>query len=78
MLFPQLAPLEGTATFPRHRRGGCQPGATPRVSCTHTIVRPERAEDSAPLQGAQQLMDSATQGVALGWYATALSAPEGA
>jgi len=51
MLFLQLAPLEGTATFPRHRRGGCQPGATPRVSCTHTIVRPERAEDSCAPTG---------------------------
>lgn len=50
-------------------------GSAPGIVLTH-IVRPEGAENSpAPLQGAQQLIDSVTQGVALGWHAAALSAP---
>jgi len=35
----------------RQRRGGCQPGATPRVSCPSIIVRPERAGDSCAPSG---------------------------
>jgi len=33
-------------------------------------------KDPAPLQGAKRSVDAETQGVALGWHAPALSAPE--
>src|SRR6266404_9391040 len=49
----------------RHRRGAGQPGATPRGRVRVHVP---------PLQGAP--INSETQGVALGWSAAALSAPE--
>jgi len=57
---------ENSATRPRQRRGGYQPGATPRVSFS-VVIRPEWAEGiPASLQGAPQSIHSKTQGVALG------------
>jgi hypothetical protein len=52
--------------MPRQRRGGCQPGATPRVSCPDIIVRTEGAEVSRALSGRNTMRDVETQGVALG------------
>jgi hypothetical protein len=54
-------------TWPRQRRGGWQPGATPRVSGHVGLIRPEGAEGfPAPFQGAQESFEPETQGVALG------------
>src|SRR5882762_6446590 len=49
----------------RQRRGACQPGATPRERVRVHVP---------PCKGAP--IDSETQGIALGWSAPALSAPE--
>jgi hypothetical protein len=59
----------------RQRRGGSHLGATPREEHPDNIVRPERAEGSCTLQGAGRSLDAGTQGVALGYHASALSAP---
>ena len=57
-------------TRPRSRANGAEddsPGQRPGYRTTGSLNRPERAEGNpALLQGAPQLMDSGTQGVALG------------
>ena len=63
--FVAVSPLDNSATMTRQRRVACQPGATPRERVRAHVP---------PLQGAP--IDSETQGVALGWSAAALSAPE--
>jgi uncharacterized protein DUF2442 len=46
-------------------------------SCPHIVTRPERAEGFLrPFRAHNILMGSETQGVALGWYPAALSAPQ--
>ena len=42
------------------------PGQRPGYGAPYKIARPERAEGSAPLQGANQSVNTGTQGAALG------------
>jgi len=58
----------------RQRRGACQPGATPRGTRSSIRSALQGRRIPAPFQGAPT--DSETQGVALGWSAPALSAPD--
>src|ERR1700730_400025 len=58
----------------RQGRGACQPGATPREGVRGTSSALHGRRIPAPLRGA--LLDSETQGVALGYHAAAPSAPK--
>ena len=58
----------------RHRRGACQPGATPPGTCSSPYPALQGWRIPPPLQGGP--IDSESQGVALGLRAAALSAPE--
>jgi hypothetical protein len=74
-----IVDLLGLKKLPHGRANGAEdasPGQHPGNSGVVSLLRPERAEDTAPLQGGPQSMDPKTQGTALGWHQSALSAPE--
>ncbi|MGD0907499.1 MAG: hypothetical protein ABSA96_07945 [Candidatus Acidiferrales bacterium] len=61
------SPPENTATETRERRGGYQPGETPRgIAHQPSASALKGRTGPAPLQGAKQSVVAGTQGVALG------------
>src|ERR1700730_8119422 len=70
----QFSPVENSATMTRPRRGACQPGATLR-GCVRVHVPPCKGGGFLHPCRAHRSIQK-TQGVALGWIAAALSAPE--